>query len=243
MSKAWLSSLFVRCAQSLGAVLSPMRCVLCGTVTESPLLNEAGHALCPRCLHRLERTEQFHLRGNRTEDMFYTHPQFERGACFLFYDKAEHVNRLVYAFKYFRTPELAYDLALQAAKEALPTDFFDTVDVIMPIPLHPRRFRQRGYNQSEYIARGLSDVTKIPYDIEHLTRMRNNPQQARIRGNERARNVEGIFAVNHSEELYRKHILLVDDVITTGSTMRACMDAMRAFRGARISVFALAQPR
>ena len=145
---AWLSSLFRMAAGALGAVLSPTRCVLCNAVTESPVPEQNGAPLCPVCLQRLERTEQFVLRGNKTEDQFYRHPQFERGASFLFYDKDGKVNRLVYAFKYFKRPELAYLLAQEAAREGLQTDFFDDIDVIIPIPLHRRRFRQRGYNQS-----------------------------------------------------------------------------------------------
>ena len=129
---------------------------------------------------------------------------------------------------------------------ALPrgkSDFFDEIDCIIPVPLHKKRFRSRGYNQSEYIAQALSDVTGIPMDTSHLTRERNNPQQALKSGTERKQNVEGIFAVNHPEELYRKHILLVDDVLTTGSTLLSAITTLEVCKGAKFSVFVLAKAR
>lgn len=227
----------------LSSVLFPVCCAGCGRVIE-PLLPESPvRAVCEDCIRALERTEQFSLRDNLTEDLFADNPQFERGATYCFYDKHDLVSRLIQTAKYVRRPEINYELARLAALDGLQSDFFDDVDVIIPIPLHPRRYRQRGYNQSDYIALGLADVLHIPVDTTHITRIRNNPQQALTQRKERERNVEGVFAVNHPEEMYRRHILLVDDVITTGSTIRSCMDAMSAFRGARISVFALAKAR
>ncbi len=199
--------------------------------------------ICKECLDSLERTEQFALRDNLTEDLFAQNKQFERAAAFCFYDKHDTVSNLIQKAKYSRQPEINLFLAHLAAQDGLLSDFFDDVDVIIPIPLHPRRYRKRGYNQSDYIAQGLSDVLHIPIDTTHVARIRNNPQQALTIGKERERNVENIFEVNHPEEMYRKHILIVDDVITTGSTIRSCMDAMSAFRGARFSVFALAKAR
>ena len=111
------------------------------------------------------------------------------------------------------------------------------------MPLHPKRLRERGYNQSEYIARGISDLTGIPVDTTHVTRARNTPKQALQDGEGRKTNVADAFAVNHPEQLYHKHILLVDDLITTGETVKACLHAMRVIRGAKFSVFALCKAR
>ena len=111
------------------------------------------------------------------------------------------------------------------------------------IPLHPKRLNERGYNQSEYIAKGISDVTGIPIDLTHVTRTRNTPKQALQRGEERRENMAEAFAVNHPEQLYHKHILVVDDLITTGETMRSCLKAMKIIRGAKITVFALCKAR
>ena len=105
--------------------------------------------------------------------------------------------------------------------------------------------RERGYNQSEYIAKGLSEITGIPVDTTHVTRVKNTPKQALMQAKDEGRkaNVADAFAVNHPEQLYHKHILVVDDLITTGETMKACLQAMKRIRGAKFSVFALCKAR
>ena len=140
-------------------------------------------------------------------------------------------------------PEWGISLGRQAVLGWRDERFFEEIDVIIPVPLHPKRLRERGYNQSEYIARGISEITGIPIDTTHLTRTRNTPKQALQDGEGRKTNVAGAFAVNHPEQLYHQRILVVDDLITTGETMRSCLQAMRAFRGAQISVFALCKAR
>jgi len=111
------------------------------------------------------------------------------------------------------------------------------------MPLHPRRMRERGYNQSEYIARGISEITGIPVDTTHVTRTKNTPKQALQDGEGRKTNVAGAFAINHPEQLYHKRIMVVDDLITTGETMKACLSAMKPFRGAEFCVFALCKAK
>jgi ComF family protein len=115
----------------------------------------------------------------------------------------------------------------------------EDIDLLVPIPLHPRRLRERGFNQAEWICKGLNDVLKIPIDTQHLVRLRNNPHQSRSQFDKREKNVQDLFAIRYPEEWKNKHILLVDDVITSGSTMMGCMKQTTPIRGCRISVFAL----
>lgn len=215
----------------------PHTCCLCGKKLDR------DKVLCDECIASLPRTEQATLRGNLTEEFFASEPRFAEAATFMFFDKDSSIRKLVHNFKYRDQPNLAYHLAEIAAREFLETDFFETIDVIIPVPLHPKRLRARGYNQSEYIACGLSHITGIPVDTTHVYRVKNNAQQALLQKEERLQNVENIFQVNHPEEMYRKHILLVDDLITTGSTIRSLMQAMKPFRGCKFSVFALCKPR
>jgi ComF family protein len=167
----------------------------------------------------------------------------DKAAAYLFFEKQHPIQQMVHKMKYSAQPLIGYQLGKQAAREFICTDFFDGIDIIMPIPLHRKRFRNRGYNQSEYIARGLSEITGIPIDTTHLLRIKDTPQQALQKGQDRKNNVVDAFEVNHPEQLYRKHILLVDDLITTGETVKACIQSMRPVRGAIYSVFALCKAR
>lgn len=126
-------------------------------------------------------------------------------------------------------------LILQSDTKAL----FDHVDIIVPIPLHEEKLRQRGYNQSELIARGMAKILAKPVDAKTVTRILKNQTQTRKSREQRWQNVEGIFAC-HDEVLRGMHVLLVDDVITTGATMEACAAALLEAGAASISFAALA---
>ena len=241
---------------ALYSLLYPRTCVLCGTYLGESVWESGGDLcviMCRACQQTLPRTEQAEKRQNFTETALTGNTSnmvaaakamhLDRAAAFLFFEKDHPVRDMIHAMKYADRPETGFLLGRQAAMEFQYADFFEGIDVIVPMPLHPKRLRERGYNQSEYIARGISAVTGIPVDTTHVTRIRNTPQQALQNGEGRKTNVAGAFAVNHPEQLYHKHILLVDDLITTGETVRSCLKAMRAFRGASFCVFALCKAR
>ncbi|MBR0064981.1 MAG: ComF family protein [Paludibacteraceae bacterium] len=233
----------------------PHTCPMCGQYIEdnAPAVPQRERILCGDCLHALPRTEQALIQDNDTEMTLWGSARsraaakkvlhLDHAAAFLFFEKEHPVQDMIHAMKYAERPEIGFYLGKQAAIEFQYTGFFDGIDVIMPVPLHPKRLRERGYNQSEYIAAGLSRITGIPIDTTHLTRIKNTPKQALQRGEQRKQNVSGAFAVNHPEQMYHKHILLVDDLLTTGETVRSCLSAMRLFRGAVFSVFALCKAR
>ena len=209
--------------------------------------------LCDECIDALPRTEQAQLRENSTEMTLWGQVRsraaakkvmhLDRAAAFLFFEKEHPIQDVVHMMKYADQPMIGYHLGRQAAMEMQYADFFDEIEVIIPMPLHKNRLRSRGYNQSEYIARGISAVTGIPVDTTHVMRIKDTPKQALQSGDDRKQNVAEAFGVTHPEEMYRKHILLVDDLITTGETMRSCLKAMKRFRGATFSVFALCKAR
>jgi ComF family protein len=126
-----------------------------------------------------------------------------------------------------------------AAQEYIDSDLFDDIDCLVPVPLHSRRLRERGFNQAEYICKGMSEVLHIPIDNQHLIRTRNNPHQSRSQFDQRKDNVKELFSMRYPEEWKNKHILLVDDVVTSGATMFECMKQLSPIRGCRVSVFAL----
>lgn len=168
---------------------------------------------------------------------------YEKGAAWAFYnhDRGRVFRNLIEKGKFgnFPNPMIFYQLGKLAAQEFVDSDIFDDIDYIVPVPLHTRRLRARGFNQAVYICQGMSEVLHIPIDTEHLVRIRNNPHQSKTEFADRQENVKDLFMVRYPEELKDKHILLVDDVITSGSTMMACMKQMISIRTCRVSVFAL----
>lgn len=226
---------------------------MCGGYVTANGEGVKANVLCPECLQALPRTEQAQLRQNSTEDELIGKASdriaaqkamhLDKAASFLFYEKEHPLQLLIHKMKYADQPQIGYQLGRQAAIEMQYAGFFEGIDVIVPMPLHPKRLRERGYNQAEFIARGISEITGIEVDTTHVTRVRNTPKQALQTGEERSHNVHNAFAVNHPEQVYGKHILVVDDLITTGETMRSCLKAMKRIRKATFSVFALCKAR
>jgi ComF family protein len=118
---------------------------------------------------------------------------------------------------------------------------FNDIDVIVPVPLHKSRLRKRGYNQSEYIAAGLAEVMHKSMDARSLYRTTANPSQTKKKRYERWTNVEDIFALKNPQRLSGRHILLVDDIVTTGATLEACAIALLKAENVKVSILTLAR--
>lgn len=233
------------CWQAILEVLFPSCCVACG----QKLLHEEQY-ICASCLVDIARTEHAQLPDNGI-DMLFADLQastrktipYERGAAFAYYnrERGRILRSLIEKGKFGRqmNPDIFYVLGLEAAREYVGSALLEDIDLLVPIPLHERRLRERGFNQAEYICKGLHEITGIPVDNEHVVRVKNNPHQSRSEANERANNVKDMFAIQYPEEWKGKHILLVDDVVTTGSTLFECMKQLKSIRGCRVSVFAL----
>jgi len=131
-------------------------------------------------------------------------------------------------------------LGRELGEELLASPYLPPVDVLVPAPLHPARERQRGYNQAAVIAEGIGQALCLPVDARSLTRRQATVSQTRKSRLERFANVGEAFVVERREALEGKHILLVDDVVTTGATLEACAHALRALPGTSVSVAALA---
>ena len=233
------------CWQAILEVLFPNCCPVC----QGKLLDNE-QVICQDCLAAIARTEHTILEQNGIDLLFIEMIQkekrtvhFERGAAFAYYNRqrGQVLRTLIERGKFGNhpNPQIFYQLGRVAAQDYVDSDLFDDIDYLVPMPLHPRRLRQRGFNQAEYICKGLSEVLRIPIDTEHLVRIRNNPQQSRSEFEMRKENVKDLFAIRYPEEWKKKHILLVDDVITSGATMFECMKLLTPIRGSRISVFAL----
>ena len=131
-------------------------------------------------------------------------------------------------------------LGKMCANELKSSSFFEDIEVLIPVPLHPSKLRQRGYNQSELIVEGISEVTGISVDTTSLSRSMFTQTQTRRKRFDRWLNVEGVFCVNDYSSINGKHILLIDDVVTTGSTIEACVNELVKGENVRVSVLTMA---
>lgn len=226
-------------------LLYPSLCPLCQRGVD------AYDTVCESCLRELPRTEHHLLRENKVEMLFadifsrprkqWDKPRFLRGGAWLHYD--DRVAQLIHSGKFFEHPQVLVQLGQQAALEWQDSGFFDDIDRLVPVPIHTNRYRQRGYNQSEYICRGMQQVLGLPVDTTTIRRVIDTPQQSLLSDHERHTNVEHAFRVPDPLPWHKQHILLVDDVITTGATMRNCIKEITPIRTCRISVFSLVAAR
>ena len=232
--KDWIRQL----AGSVGDVLSPRRCAVCGNV----LGGDEQH-LCRRCLMELPRTGYHKVPFNAMEQLFAGKVPVERATAFFYYEKGSPYAAILHDMKYRHVPTMGRYLASLAAAELQASGFFDGVEVIVPVPLHITKLAQRGYNQSEYLARGIADELGIPY-VELLKAVRPHSTQTHKGAIERWQNIQGNYALKKdADRLAGKHILLVDDVITTGSTLCVCASLLKEIPEVKVSLFTLAAAR
>ena len=212
----------------------PRLCLSCDKrLTEDELY------LCLHCFCELPRTHYHRRTDNPVFKLFTGFFSIHEIATFLLFEKEGTVQRLVHSFKYWGNKQLAQYLGRVASLEMKVDGLLSDIDMLIPVPLHPKKERKRGYNQSEWIAKGIESVYSYPIRCDVLYRNIDTVTQTRKTVYERNLNVEEIFAVNNTDSLAGKHILLIDDVITTGATLRACIKTLSSIPNIRISIFSL----
>lgn len=213
----------------------PERCVVCGR-----RLTGTERCLCLPCFQSLPFTRLHGEQGNVVERLFWGKIPIERANAYLHYYAGTDSRNLFWSLKYYNRPQVGRYMGRAMAADLLDSDFFDGVDFLLPLPLSRRRQRRRGYNQSEELARGVSAVTGLPVDTTSVVRTVDNPTQTRLNARERQTNVQGIFSLQHPEALAGHHVLLIDDIVTTGASLLSCGRVVASAGAVRISVLALA---
>lgn len=213
----------------------PRYCVVCG---KRLLLGEEH--LCVECLCALPRIRFQNQEKNEIAKLLWGKMPIERASAFLYYSKGGDVRELLFQLKYYGNQKIGYFMGRCMAKELISTGFFDGIEGIIPVPLHDRKRKSRGYNQSELLAEGISSIVQIPLFKNVLRRKQYTETQTHKSNYERWSNVMDVFEGVSLERLSFKHVLLVDDVLTTGATLVACADAFKGVEGIRISVLTLA---
>lgn len=213
-------------------LLSPRFCPMCGQP-----LTPSDQLVCTGCLVLLPYTRWTDHVINPASQLLLAHLPLAKATSYLFYRDAVH--QLVHQLKYGHRPDIGYHMGRFMALELQPTGFFQGIEGIVPVPLHRWRHWQRGYNQSSQLARGIASVTRIPVLKRVVKRLRNNPSQTALDANERQENVANLFLARPTP--YR-HVLLIDDVLTTGSTLCACGKAiLRSNPTMQFSILTLAK--
>ena len=218
-------------------LIAPRPCVVC-----SRRLNITENSICTVCNLHLPRLGKNNLPfdDNDMARMFWGLIPIERAAALFYYAANSDSSNILLALKYFGKHEVGIDMGRIMADEMMSAGFFDGIDLIVPLPLERKRERARGYNQSEMLAKGISMTTGIPYTDKAVERTTFSKSQTRLNRWERMENVNKSFHLINSKLLSGKHILLVDDVITTGATMLACAEAIAQVEGIKISILTLA---
>lgn len=216
-------------------LLFPRCCLVCGKP-----VSVGEESLCICCLSQLPRTD-YHLQpDNPAEKLFWGQIDIERATSYFHYERGGIYKQLLYQLKYGGCKEIGEMLGRYMAVECMPSGFFKGIDLIIPVPLHQSKQKERGYNQSEWLAKGISSVTGIPVRTDILLRTAANTTQTHQTFFQRRENVEKAFTVTSAGIPDGKHILLVDDVLTTGSTLLACARALGTQAHPKISVLTLA---
>lgn len=212
----------------------PITCCGCGET----LVKGETH-LCLSCIATLPRTNFHNMEGNPIETKFYGKVKMEYASSFLHFEKKTITQKLLHEIKYNGKKELGKMLGHYFGSE-LAQSRFCNIDLILPIPLHPNRLKSRGYNQSEWIAMGISEAMGKPLVTDAVIRAVETNTQTKKNAFERWENADGIFKVARPNKLKGKHILIIDDVVTTGSTIEACANVISEIEGAKVSAAALA---
>lgn len=212
-------------------VLFPSTCACCKEV-----LVKGERQICLSCLMDLAPTMYSGMRDNPAERMLAGRFPFEVATAVYLFRDDNTVRRVVHAMKFNGNTELCYIMGRQMGLELLRSARFDDVDVLVPVPLHWTRRFSRGYNQSELLCRGIAEVMPRQINTTAVVRHRRTRKQSKQRGSMRADNVAGAFSVKRPGELKGKHVLLVDDVLTTGATLTACADVIAKVVDVKISV-------
>lgn len=222
----------------------PPLCVCC----EQRLIDSEKY-ICLSCTLRLplslNPSTSISHKDNPLEEKLAGFFPFVQAQFLGYYEVGNSIQSIVHSIKYRKNKDLAIFIGQFASQRIAHSGFFDTIDYLIPIPLHPKRLKERSFNQSEKICEGISSITNIPTLPHAFQRIKNNRSQTNFSKTEREENVKNIFAISSSaiSELQDKHILIVDDVITSGATIHSLIQSIPKSINLKISIFCIGNAR
>lgn len=213
----------------------PRKCVSCGKN-----LDKSEQQICKKCLNSLPETQFLNDSKNPVFQKFWGRVNIEFAFSMYYFHKQSVIQHLLHHIKYKGRNELAYVLGKSLGQKIKNTTHFKSCDLIIPVPLHPDKEKKRGYNQSEWVAKGIAECLNIPVNTDLLLRHINSKSQTRKNRKERWENVRKAFAIKTNDALAYQHALLIDDVITTGATLEACTTLLINELNLKVSIASLA---
>ena len=216
-------------------IFFPATCYHCGT----PLVGDEKY-LCLNCQMQLANSSILSMPNNAIEMRLGGRIPIEAGIAYMYYEKNTPSQAILHQLKYYGNTKIGYTYGSILGQEIKESGRFDDVDVIVPVPLHCIKKWQRGYNQSEILSKGIASTFPRPIFKNVLYRKTYTRTQTHKNRIQRMENIQDVFAIKNKDILENKHILLVDDVITTGATSNACWEALKQIPNLRISIASLA---
>lgn len=213
----------------------PRTCVVC----ERSLVDRERY-ICLECLLHLPINRNYLHPANEIFNLSNEKISLCQAASYMEYNKEGMGQKIVHAIKYKGDVWLGYYIGTRMAKDISISGFFEDIDYLVPIPLHPLKLKERGFNQSEIIAKGISAVTQIPVETKTLRRLKNNSSQTKKSISERWSNTTDLFSLKNKHFFEGKHVLIIDDVFTSGATLFACAKCFFDIPNVKISILTLA---
>lgn len=220
--------------KDFASLLYPDICNCCDSRLEG---NEK--ILCTSCRMDIPLTGYHHDNENPVFQLFWGRVRVEHATALFFFRKGSRYRKLIHALKYKGVTDAGVLLGNMLGAELIDAESYKDVEYIIPVPLHPKRQKERGYNQCDFIAEGISGVMNVPVMKNCLVRKIYNVTQTKKDKESRWENVSEIFEIKDERTISGRHILLVDDIITTGSTLEACASKLLEVTGVRVSIVAL----
>lgn len=221
----------VKFIKDLFAVFYPEICLCC-----SEPISDHSRGICVSCRHDLPFTDYTNHTANKVEKSFYGRIPLEEATALLHFQKKGSVQQLMHNLKYRNKQEVGTILGIWMAEAIKLSNRFKDLDGIVPVPLHKNRLKKRGYNQLTFFGKTLAKELDVPYTADHLIRIEASKTQTRKFRLERWSNVTTKFYVKNPAQLEGKHLLLIDDIITTGATVEACFRAFEHVKNFKMSL-------
>ncbi len=232
-TKFFLLDLIIIHIREFFLLFFPKSCVSCDTP-----LSKHESILCTKCLYDMPRTNYHEKDDNPIIKLFWGISDITYATSYFNFEKGSNYRNIIHKLKYKNQPEIGYELGKFFGVD-LVDSVFNEIDVIIPVPLHPTKLFIRGYNQSESIAAGMSQTLDKTLDTSTLKRIKFTDTQTKKSLEERRQNVESVFKISKNHNLENKHILLIDDVVTTGSTLISCAEELLQIPNVKVSVATL----